>query len=253
VHLLRQLVDQCWDRVNPAIEDGDLEARAGPFNWLGYEDKGARFPTTLRRVPLLLDEKPGQREKARIYGWLEWRQSQEGKGEVSRDAIDKAIMATPREHCQMIEEDLNQSVEEVKQLLQVLNAKMGSTAPGLVDFRQALEDNRKLVQQIMQQKGGGDLEDGGGESESGDGAGGGAPTRGGSRTEAYRQLAQAAALLRQLEPHSPIPYLVQRAVELGSMPFPQLIRALIREPNILSELNRELGIKQEEAPAPPSG
>jgi len=94
---------------------------------------------------------------------------------------------------------------------------------------------------------------------SGDGevASGGAATAAGalrpavSRADAYRQLAQAAALLRQLEPHSPIPYLIQRAVELGSMPFPQLIRALIREQNVLTELNRELGIK--EGGTPPSG
>jgi len=50
-----------------------------------------------------------------------------------------------------------------------------------------------------------------------------------------------------LEPHSPIPYLVQRAVELGAMPFPQLMRALIRDANTLTELSRELGIKSEEA------
>jgi type VI secretion system protein ImpA len=60
----------------------------------------------------------------------------------------------------------------------------------------------------------------------------------------YQQLAEAAARLQQLEPHSPIPYLVQRAVELGALPFPELIRALIREPNVLSELNRELGIQE---------
>ena len=74
-----------------------------------------------------------------------------------------------------------------------------------------------------------------------------------NRAEIYRQLEQSANVLRQLEPHSPIPYLIQRAVELGSMPFPQLIRALIREPNILSELNRELGIKEAGVPPPPSG
>jgi type VI secretion system protein ImpA len=65
-----------------------------------------------------------------------------------------------------------------------------------------------------------------------------------SRAEAYRQLAQAAARLRELEPHSPIPYLVQRAVELGGLPFPLLIKALIRDGNVISELNRELGIKE---------
>src|SRR6478672_2714830 len=33
--LLRRLLTECWDRVYPTIEDGDLEVRAGPFNWLG--------------------------------------------------------------------------------------------------------------------------------------------------------------------------------------------------------------------------
>ena len=67
----------------------------------------------------------------------------------------------------------------------------------------------------------------------------------GSREQAYRQLAQAAAVLRQLEPHSPIPYLIQRAVELGNLPFPQLMRALIREATVVEQLNRELGIHEE--------
>ena len=74
-----------------------------------------------------------------------------------------------------------------------------------------------------------------------------------SRAEAYRQLARAAAVLQELEPHSPIPYLVQRAVQLGSLPFPDLIKALIREPNVLAELAREFGLG--EAPsggAPPA-
>ena len=136
-------------------------------------------------------------------------------------------------------------------LLQILNGKMGSVAPGLIDLRAAVEDCRKLVKQMLAQKG----EEGGaevtanGSAEAGPTSGGVA--KAGSREQAYRQLAQAAAVLRQLEPHSPIPYLIQRAVELGSMPFPQLMRALIREQNVLNELTRELGIK--DAEAKPSG
>jgi type VI secretion system protein ImpA len=65
-----------------------------------------------------------------------------------------------------------------------------------------------------------------------------------SREDAYRQLAAAANVLRQLEPHSPIPYLIQRAVELGRLPFPQLIRELVRDANVIAELDRELGIKE---------
>jgi len=144
-------------------------------------------------------------------------------------------------------------VDELTQLLQPLNGKMGSAAPGMIDLRVAVEDCRKLINHMLAQKGGEAGEDGDVTGEGG--AEGGISGKVGSRDQAYRQLAQAAAVLRQLEPHSPIPYLIQRAVELGSMPFPQLIRALIREQNVLTELNRELGIREAEggSPSPPSG
>jgi type VI secretion system protein ImpA len=249
LHLMRLLIEQCWDRLNPSIEDGDVEVRAGPFNWLADAEKGARFPNSLRLVPLILDDKAGKGKK---FSWMEWRLSQEGKGTATRADFEKAILETPRDKFVSLDEDINQCVDELTQLLQVLNGKMGSMAPGLIDLRAAVEDCRKLVKQMLAQKG----EEGGGaevtangSAEAGASSGGGA--KAGSREQAYRQLAQAAAVLRQLEPHSPIPYLIQRAVELGSMPFPELMRALIREQNVLSELSRELGIKEPEAK--PSG
>ena len=47
-----------------------------------------------------------------------------------------------------------------------------------------------------------------------------------------------------MEPHSPIPYLIKRAVSLGRLPFPSLMRQVIREPVVLTELNREFGIAE---------
>jgi predicted component of type VI protein secretion system len=65
-----------------------------------------------------------------------------------------------------------------------------------------------------------------------------------TRQEVYDQLAAAAELLMQIEPHSPIPYLIRRAVQLGKLPFPQLIRELVRDPNIITAMDRELGITE---------
>jgi type VI secretion system protein ImpA len=251
LHLMRLLVDQCWDRINPVIEDGDLEVRAGPFNWLADAEKGARFPNSLRRVALIPEDKSGRGDKSKKFSWMEWRQSQSGKGNVTKEDFDKAIAAAPREQFQNLQEEVNQCVDELTQLLQALNGKMGSSAPGLIDLRAAVEDCRKLVAQMIAQKGGPEGEAAADSVVETNSPSASSVGKTGSREQAYRQLAQAAALLRQLEPHSPIPYLIQRAVELGSMPFPQLIKALIREQNVLSELNRELGIKEGEAP--PSG
>jgi type VI secretion system protein ImpA len=185
------------------------------------------------------------------YGWVDWKLSQDGKGKVTREQFDQAIHRAPVEKVQENLADLNAASQELQGLTQALGEKMGAVAPGLTGLRQALEECRTLAQQVVKIRVPADADEetpGEEGAAASDGGGGGGKRRVGSREDAYRQLAQAAAILQQLEPHSPIPYLVQRAVALGALPFPQMIKALIREPNVLAELARELGIKEEEAP-----
>ena len=52
----------------------------------------------------------------------------------------------------------------------------------------------------------------------------GAPT---SREDAYRQLLLIADYLARTEPHSPVPYLIKRAVEWGNKPLSELLAELI--------------------------
>ena len=47
------------------------------------------------------------------------------------------------------------------------------------------------------------------------------------RNDAYQQLEQIAAYLAKIEPHSPVPSLIRRAVEWGHMPFDQLMDELM--------------------------
>jgi type VI secretion system protein ImpA len=245
VRLMRRLVGECWDRLNPAIEsDDDLEVRAAPFFWLDEADRGAWFPTTLRRVPMVSSD-------GRHFGWLEWKQSQSGKDGLSPADIEKAIQATPREQCQATFDDLTESWQDLDALARELSGKMGQYAPTFTGLRQALGECRALAQQILQRKGP-DLSGASDEAVEGT-PGGAAPAEGGgsflgrqvaSRAQVYQRLAEAAALLQQLEPHSPIPYLIKRAVELGALSFPELMRQLIRDADVLQAMNRELGIKE---------
>ncbi len=250
LHLMRELVAQAWDRLYPPIEDGDLEIRASPFNWLDDPDRGARFPNTVRQIPLVFGE-------GGAYGWLDWRRMMDGKGGISRGEFEKAVETTPADRCQTIAEDASQSLEELTLLVEDLNKKMGPLGPGMTSLRQALQEALGLEKQILDRKvastpsaaeAAGPAADGAAAAPAAGLRAPGGPQH--SRADAYRLLAQAAAVLQQLEPHSPIPYLVQRAVQLGSLPFPQLIKELVRDANILRELNRELGIKDEEASAP---
>jgi type VI secretion system protein ImpA len=237
LQLMRSLVEDCWDRLYPAIEDGDVEVRAGPFHWLDDTFKGARFPHTLRTTPLVLDEGKG-------YSYSDWRPTKEGRPPVRRSAFDKAAATMPLENLQALSETMTESLSELTRLGVALNAKMGPHAPGMTGLREALEECHGLVREILARRRPAAA------AESHTLLGASAPSGSGARSmttrdDAYRQLAQAAEVLRQLEPHSPIPYLVRRAVELGSLSFPELIQALIREPNAITELKRELGIKEE--------
>jgi len=63
-----------------------------------------------------------------------------------------------------------------------------------------------------------------------------------TRAELYRDLETTADLLEKLEPRSPVPYLVRRAVALGNLPFPELFRALVQDPVTLAQISREFAL-----------
>ncbi len=249
LRLLRRMITECWDRLNPPIEsEEDLEVRAAPLHWLDEPDRGARFPNSVRQVPIV-------RVDDAQYGWLQWKLAQGGKGNLSTADFEKAILAAPREDCQRAFDDLTEAWQELDTLARELNGRMGSYAPSLAGLRQAVGECRTLAQQILQKKGPDPTQASEpateptpaveGEDVASRPADQGAfvARQVASRAQVYQQLAEAAAILQQIEPHSPIPYLINRVVELGGLRFPELMRELIRDAEVLSGMNRELGIK----------
>jgi type VI secretion system protein ImpA len=241
--LLHRLASECWDRVHPMLVDGEtVEAREGPFKWLNQVGHGALFPRTLRVTPLYVVEGKG-------FSFEDW-QSKERKA-----TFDAAASAVKLETAQDLVEDLKAAKEKLNALSDVLNDKMGEFAPDLVSSENnehigaAINDCLKVANQVLQKKTGTTPT-----GDDGSGSAGGGETVAlnlSSRADAYRMLNEAADLLQRLEPHSPIPYLVKRAVYLGELKFPELMKALLRENAALDELYRLVGV--EPPPPPPAG
>jgi type VI secretion system protein ImpA len=57
-----------------------------------------------------------------------------------------------------------------------------------------------------------------------------------SREDAYTRLAEISEFLSQLEPHSPVPYLLQRAIAWGSMNLSELLPELLHDQVALKEV-----------------
>ncbi|HEX4591757.1 MAG TPA: type VI secretion system protein TssA [Gemmataceae bacterium] len=235
--LLRRLCEEAWDRLIPPVEEpDDLEIRAGMFNWLDDPLRSALYPNKLRAVPLL-------HAGSTAISFYACRGFGGKPPEVGTDQVTAAARAADPEKCQNLVDDVREAIEEVNRLGNFLNDKMPDVAPSFYEVRKAFEDCQTIAQWIRQENAGA-----GGGAADGEAAG---PTAGGTtagavttREGAYRQLEAAADALARVEPHSPVPYLVKRAVQLKDIKFPDLVEQLTKDANVLAFLKRDLTAEQ---------
>jgi type VI secretion system protein ImpA len=234
--LLRLLTADCWDRMHPMIEEpDDIETRAGIFEWLCEADSGAWFPTTVSRLPLV---KIGSQTAS-----LNDCQTAKLDGKpLDLDLIKNAEPADPA-----IPELVTQCLEELETLDRAMVEKMAHQSPSLGNLRAALAGCQRYLTRAPSATE--NSEDSEVASDSTGGASASSvqkPTGAMNRAEAYRQLARLADQLAQMEPHSPIPDLLRWAVKLGELPFRDLIREFVRDPNVLYTIRQQFGIKPPE-------
>jgi type VI secretion system protein ImpA len=65
-----------------------------------------------------------------------------------------------------------------------------------------------------------------------------------SRAEAYLLLSLAADYLLRTEPHSPVPYLVKRAMAWGQLPLAELLAELVPDSSSVEAIHTMLGMNQ---------
>lgn len=245
LNILKGLVENCWDYLHPIPDPQDGEGpeiRAERFNWIGDMNAGAQFPNTIRQIPFL-------RAGDQVYSMQDRLATMENKGPIGSDEMSRAALATDT-----TAGDIDECYQAFLDLDRALTEKLNNNAPGMIGFRQVLEEIRDLSKRMT---GGG-----GGEAEmpsdaTATPAGGGPRGGGGSfqmnvgavstREDAYRLIGQVADALARIEPHSPIPDLLRRAVDLGRMPFRRLIKELVSDGGNLTQIYREFGIKEEDA------
>lgn len=252
-----------WDTLYPEIDEGnDLEARANALAWMDRQAADAA-----RKIPLT--KRPGAN-----YSFFQWdealqydfpadtsklsgealQQLEEKRaraqmdGKITGEEIRKAKSETRRAFYEELNADVAESWAALKALDKEMDARFARQTPGLGSLTKALEAIRTLLEKVVKEKRVEEpdpsdaVEGAAGEAAEGAAAGGpGGPIR--ARDQALAQLAQVADYFRRTEPHSPVSYLVQRAITWGQMPLDAWLGDVIKDNNVLAGLRETLGLK----------
>jgi len=251
LQLLARLSGECWDYLHPIPGPGeDAEIRVGPFNWLNDAMRGAKFPQVITALPVA---KAGGKPFASV-DWIVASRKEELEGLMTK--VDGPALKTAFE-------DMTAARLALEDLSRVLDEKLGADiAPNFLSpentssMGTAIDQSLHMIREVAKRRGV-ELEPGAASESAAESAvsevasddrSGGSPSVGGTRDDLYRQLEQIAATLKRIEPHSPVPFMIERCVKLGGMPFPSLMRAIIRESVTLDELDRIMGVEATATP-----
>lgn len=235
IRFLRRLCEDCWDRMFPVIEDvsdpDELEGRIAPFAFIDDEINSPRFPNAVRAVPFFATAEGVDVSFANCQV-----HDSGSEAVVPQEAFRAAVTAASMDQIdtiRVISEDLAEAFEELQSLTALLDSKAGSVAPSFGGLKKALEDCRSMASEILRLRGGGAPV--GTEGDNGTESTEGSPTRSGggtalgsvrSREDVYARLNELTLMLEQFDPHSPVPFLIRRAIELRDLRFPQLVDTL---------------------------
>lgn len=242
--LVHELIAQFWDHLYPEIEDGDVEFRSTPLEWL--INQSLRL---VREVPLTKDG----------YGLFKYKESREvgkadsvtndaarkardakiAEGRLPAEVFDESFTSTPKTYYVALDGNFAKVIEATKTLSALCDEKFGQDGPTFSRLMGALEEVKQTTKMLLDRKR--ELEPDpieekpeeetpaeGEATEGAEGAGNAAEGTGvrlasfegaeiGPRKAIIESVLQAAEKLRQMDPYNPGSYLLTRGLRFGEL------------------------------------
>ena len=233
-----------WDTLYPEMEEGDLEARANAMALLDRQTAAATREVAITRSPAFSF---AQWDKVKSEGSAPAAAASAPgaeEGQITLEDFQKALGASRRAFYEELLVVVNECWKAFEELDRAMDEKFGRQTPGLGELKGSLDKVRDWVDKTTKEKRLEEPEGGVAGEEGSAGSGAGAATgavRG--RQDALRRLADVAEYFRRTEQHSPVSYLVQRAIAWGQMPLDAWLGDVIKDGPMLDSLRETLGLK----------
>jgi type VI secretion system protein ImpA len=229
LELIAALCRDFWPDLHPGA-GGDDDARGNAIEWLADTMRRAA-----RNVPVTAPNREGEAS----YTWNDI-------DVADKTAKEKALVSasmTPAPWLASRAAEVERAVEAVEELDAIVTANLPEDiAPSLVKLRTTLEAIQKFfpVEDV-----GRALSPPTGRAESPSCVQEEKVDEGtiASRAEAYQRLREASDYLMRTEPHSPVPYLVRRAIGWGNLTLAELLEELLTKNADLQTIYTLLGMK----------
>jgi len=163
LRLTRELLVRFWDQgLLPAVEDGDLDYRAGSLAW--FND---RMAEAIRLVPITGrngdNYSYSRHMQAQRIGTEEAIQrlpadkretilSLRSQGWITMDAFDAALKATRRKAFEAIYEPFVEAQQQFLALDKAIDEKFGDASPSFKEARETFEEMRFLLDATLKKK-----------------------------------------------------------------------------------------------------
>lgn len=254
-----------WESIHPEIDEGDMEGRANAISWFdlkGAEALGTAAITGAKGMSYndLLDSRkydlpdnvdslsPEDQERIKKL-----RTEAERSGAVTAAAWAQERTATRRAPMESIDLTLEECRTAFNDLNRICEEKYDrNQTPGFSNLKKQMDDVQEVVSKLLAEKrieepDEAEADESIAAAEADDvGMSNGVSLSEGaiaSRKEALRRLAEIAAFFQRTEPHSPVSYLVQRAVKWGNMGLESWLQEVIKDQSVLYQLRETLGVE----------
>ncbi len=263
-NLIQGLIDNYWDDLYPLPDEDGVETRVASLTGLNGEGAEGVLIAPIRNVEITQGSEPGPFSFWRYQQALDIEKiiDEEAKSDkaaklgFSNEDVERAVTESSEEFFVNLRDDVASCIETFRKIGSKLDEYCGiNDAPPISNIINILTDCQGAINHIgkykMPSENVTEDEADAGENDGDASTDSGVPAAQASgpvktRAEAFKKLIEIAEFFRKTEPHSPISYILERAVKWGDMPLDDLMRELIPDSSSRDFYGSLTGVKTDD-------